>query len=171
MAWQTSIADVLNKWDAIGVFDYAIPFLLLFAVIYGILSKTNILGDNKGVNAIVSVAVGLLALQFDFVSTFFATIFPRLGVVLAILLVVVILLGLGGRNESQKIYLIVGIVLAVAAVLWALSSWSFWGEGYGISLWFEENFWALLIGVILILGVLAVIFGKKGENKPSSGGH
>ncbi len=161
MAWTMNIADVLNQWAQMGIFDYAIPFLLLFAVVYAILDNSSILGNNKGVNAIVALSVGMLSLMNDYVSTFFAEIFPRLGVVLAILLILVILVGMSGETTKAKnIYFIVGIILAVATVLWALANWNFWGDQLGIGWWVGENFWLILAGVLVVLGVAAVIFGK-----------
>jgi len=162
MVWVTSIADVLNQWAAMGVFSYLIPFLLIFAVVFAILDKSNILGENKAIKALVGAAVGLLALQFDFVSTFFATIFPRLGVVLAVLLALVILVGLSGKDsESSKLYYVVGIVLAVAIVLWTLSAWDFWGDEFGISWWFQENFWWLVIGAAVVVAIGFIISQSK----------
>ena len=56
MAYATTITDVLNQWAEIGVFAYVLPFLMIFAVIYGILSKTQILGGRKGVDATIALA-------------------------------------------------------------------------------------------------------------------
>jgi len=44
---QFNIANVLQQWADIGVFSYMLPFLLVFAVVYGILSSTKILGENQ----------------------------------------------------------------------------------------------------------------------------
>ena len=164
------IADVLNQWAEMGIFDYAIPFLLLFAVVYAILEKSNVLGENKGVNAIVGAAVGLLSLQFDFVSTFFAEIFPRLGIFLAVLVVLVILVSLSGQDDqAKKLYFVVGVILAVATVLWSFANWNFWGDQFGIGWFIEENFWLLIAGILVVLGVVAVIFGKGGGSGSGGG--
>ena len=32
-----SIGDVLNRWADLGVFAYVLPFLMIFALVYGIL--------------------------------------------------------------------------------------------------------------------------------------
>ena len=88
-----TITDVLNSWNDIGVFSYVIPFLLIFAVVYAILQKSGVLGDNKTIDAIVAAAIGLLSLQLDFVATFFAVIFPRFGIGIAIFLVALIFIG------------------------------------------------------------------------------
>src|SRR3989344_2867821 len=94
--------EILAKWQEIGVFSYILPLLLIFALIFGILTKMSLLGDNKAVNAIIALAVGLMSLQFDFVPRFFSEIFPRLGIGLAILLVLLILTGLFWSNEDSQ---------------------------------------------------------------------
>jgi len=119
MVFQTSITEILNQWASFGVFSYVIPFLLIFAVVFAILDKTSLLGESKPVKAIVSLAIGLLALQFDFVSTFFAEIFPRFGVGLAVFLVLVILIGFfyEEREGSMKW---IGYLTGIGVVVWLL---------------------------------------------------
>ena len=80
-----SIGNVLAYWEQAGFFSYVLPFLLIFALVYGILTRTQIFKDNRAVNGILALTVGLLALQFDFVPVFFSEIFPRLGVALALM--------------------------------------------------------------------------------------
>lgn len=159
-----SITEVLNLWADMGVFAYVIPFLLIFAVVFAILQKSNILGDNRSVQAIVAAAIGLLSLQFDFVSTFYATIFPRFGVGLAVFLVVVILIGFfySGNKESSLQW--IGWVTGIGVVIWALVNWQTWGIGTGgfeLGWWIEEYFWPLIVlGVII---AVLVVVGKSGR--------
>ena len=104
-----SIGDVLNRWAELGVFAYVLPFLMIFALVYGILIKTKLLGENKGVNATIALAFGLLSLQFDYVSGFYASIFPYAGMGLAVLLVAMILMGLIIKTEERMSWLWFGI--------------------------------------------------------------
>ena len=98
-----SLTDVMNSWADQGVFAYGLPFLLIFAIIFGVLGKSKLLGDNKGVQATVALAVGLLALQFDLVTNFYATIFPYAGVAISVLVVAIILMALWQRNYLNKL--------------------------------------------------------------------
>ena len=156
MVWFTSITDILNQWATMGVFAYVIPFLLIFAVVFAILDKTNLLGDNKAVKAIIALSIGLLSLQFDFVSTFFAEIFPKFGVGLAVFLVFVILIGFFYQNEEGSLKWI-GYLTGIAVVIWALVNWNFWRDNWSIGWWLEEYFWplAILAGVIVVIVVVA----------------
>jgi hypothetical protein len=126
--------------------------MLIFAVVLAIIQKTHVLGENRGVSAIIAASVGLLSLQFDFVSTFFATIFPRVGVGIGILLAMIILLGIfyGGDISHMRW---VGYIVAIGAVIWALTNWNFWGDDNQISYWVSDNFWSILILVLVVLSI------------------
>ena len=89
-----TIGNFLYNLETLGFFSYVLPFLMIFAIVFAILEKIGFLGKNKGINFVLALAVALMALQFQFVSYFFAEIFPRLGVLLSILLVAIILLSL-----------------------------------------------------------------------------
>ena len=118
--YSMGIGGVLETWAQYGVFAYVLPFLMIFAVVFGILSKTNLLGENKGVQATIALTVGLLALQFDYVSNFFATIFPFTGMGIAVLLVALILMGLiSGESVTWAKYVWFGIgaIIFIVVVL------------------------------------------------------
>ena len=153
-----SIGDVLNRWADLGVFAYVLPFLMIFALVYGILLKTQILGDNRGVNATIALAFGLLALQFDYVSGFYASIFPYAGMGLAVLLIAMILLGLMGDSDKKgnKIWLGIGVVIFLF-VLFASLGDTYWLGGVGYNL---AGAGPALLAILLVLGILGfIIFG------------
>lgn len=163
-----TITEVLNMWDSYGVFSYVLPFLIIFAVVFGILQKSKIFGEPKevkGINAVLAVAIGFTALQFDFVSTFFATIFPRFGIGISILLVIIIMVGLfidPTKPHDDKALKGLGWTVGVLIVLWALSEWNFWGDNFGLGFWLQDYFWTILIFVLIIGGIIAVMASGKG---------
>lgn len=97
--------ELIQSWEQLGVFSYMIPFLLIFAVVYGILNKLNLFGEstNKTINAIISLGVALMAIQFEVVPIFFSDIFPRLGIAMACVLVFIILMGLFGEKDNTTL--------------------------------------------------------------------
>jgi len=161
-----SITEVLNQWNTIGIFSYVLPFLIIFAATFGILSKIEIFKENRAVDTIIAFAIGLLALQLDFIPIFFREIFPRYAMAVAILLVFVILVGFFIANDEAKKYFKdyawVGIVVAVAVILWSLSAWQWGGDNFGIGSWFEDNFWAIVIAIVI--GVVIWTIVKKPTN-------
>jgi hypothetical protein len=172
----TTVTDVLNIWNDLGVFSYAIPFLLIFAVVFAILEKSKVLSsldrENSIIEAIVSAAIGLLSLQFDFVSEFFAIIFPRFGVGLSIFLVLLIILGLfhkddGDKGVINKPLAAISWLVGVGVVIWALSAWDEWGNIGGFGGWFSEYLWALIVlGIIIAVIVVFATTTNSGSNTP-----
>ena len=163
-----TVNDILYNLGEWGFFSYVLPALLIFAVVYGILAKSNIFGQNKGVNAIVAGAVAFLSLQFDVVPEFFSTIFPYAGVGISILLVALILMGLfgiGADGKFSKIFFWIGGIITIGIVIASLTNFEAWQGGY----WWDE--YSPTIITLLIIGIIvAVIVVPKGggdeEKKP-----
>lgn len=172
----TTITEVLNLWNNIGVFSYAIPFLLIFAVVFAILDKSKMLSsrnnENKGIIAIIAVSVALLSLQFDFVSEFFSVIFPRFGIGVSLFLVVLIFLGFfypaNGDGKFGKEVTWIGWLVGIGVFIWALSSWDEWNSYSAFGGWFVENVWALIILGIIVAVVLVTMKSKDSDS--STGG-
>ena len=159
----TTVTDILNIFAQWGGFSYIIPFLLIFAVVFAILQKTKLLGTNRAVQAIVAIAVGALALINDYVPTFFAEIFPRFGVGLAVFLVLIILLGFFYEGEEKLKW--IGFVVGIGVVVWAITSWNFWRDNWSLGGWLQEYFWALVIlGGLLALVIIIAKSGSGGES-------
>lgn len=168
----TSVTDILNMWADIGVFAYVIPFLLIFAVVFAILQKTKVLGErNTAVQTIIAVAVGLLSLQFDFVSTFYSEIFPRFGIGLAIFLVVIIFISFFyhplKNGEMPTAMKVLGWVIGIGVIIWSLTSWDFWAANWSVGWWIEEYFWPLII-LGAVIGVIAAVASSGKSSTPSS---
>ena len=149
--FEGGFGQVLGFLEEAGFFSYIIPFLLIFALVFGILQKVNLFKNNKAINAIIALAVGLMSLQFGFVSTFFAEIFPRLGVGLVIVLVILIIVGLfidpGKSGINVALFVIAAIIVIVVVV-----------QSAGALGWVPGAFWQQnlgnIIGAVLILGII-----------------
>lgn len=160
-----TVVDILNYWNYVGVFSYVVPFLLIFAVVFGILDKAAIFQKNKAIDTIVAAAVGLLALQFDMVPIFFANIFPKMGVGLAAILVILLFLGFVGIKEGKGV-MSIGIIGAILVISWAFSDFLWFGNyGGNFGWWFGDYIWSLIILAIVIGAIYWV--SKSGS---SSGG-
>jgi hypothetical protein len=152
-----TIAELLNYWNAIGVFSYVLPFLLVFAIVYALLGKTKMFGEggNKAIHTIIGIAVGLLSLQFEIVPIFFAIIFPKLGVFLAVILATLLLFGFTGlNNENARWVKWIGAIAAGIVVFWTFDEVSYLGgAGGGGFLWllYSELFWSLIVLLLVVL--------------------
>ena len=45
-----TIGNLFAQWEAEGVFAYVLPFLLIFAIVYGLLMKMNIFATKDNPN-------------------------------------------------------------------------------------------------------------------------
>ena len=122
-----ALGNLLNIWEQAGIFSYAIPFLLIFALVFGILSRMNLFKKSDGktpntmISAIIALAIALMALQFPSVPMFFSELFPALGIGLAIILVVLVISGLF-IDPDNKGWMVGLMVISIAVVIGVLLS-------------------------------------------------
>ncbi len=167
----TTIGGILNQWDKLGVFDYLLPFLLVFAVVFGILSQTEIFGGNRGVWAIISLAAGLLAIQFNYLTIFLNQLFPYFGVGLSIILVALILLNFFVDDENdpnKKQHVRRYILLAISGIILIYVIFYALGEaGIGLSHgWRMQDYESYVPGIILGAILIGFIISLIAQRKP-----
>jgi hypothetical protein len=146
-----SITDLINQWQDWGIFDFMLPFLIIFAFVFAILDKTKILGENKGVSAVLGIAIGLIAITNQTVINTFRTIFPFASIGISVLLVAIILMGFvsyGQDNKGWHKYIWFG--LGLAAFLFVLRNTA---DTMGI---FNAD-WAAFIAPFAAIAVLIVL--------------
>lgn len=165
----TQLDTLLQLWESQGLFSVFLPFLLIFAVTYAILNKSGILGRKAGIDTIVALVVGLLALQQDFLRRFFAELFPRLGMGIGVILALAILVGLFIVSDQENVYMIIlgSIAFIVFLVViistqsgFSFTSWGWWSQWGNLVIW----------GFILIGIIVAFTLANQGEKKPKKYG-
>ena len=168
------LQTIIMQWQSAGVFDFVLPFLLIFAFVFGIMEKTKILGDKaKGINVLIAVAIGLISVtQFDTVPRFFQALFPNLGIGLAILFSVMILVYMfldddkkEGATFGWMIGLsVLGLIIAFVAVSDAFSTS---GIGGGFGNFYVTDYIGWIVFAILIIGVIIAI-ASSGDKTPKA---
>jgi len=158
----TFIGDMLTQWNNAGFFQYLLPFLLIFALVFGILDRIGLFKTNKSISPIIALVVGLMALQFPMVSQFFAELFPRLGIALSIILIIMILLGLflnsEGDSDPVKWVLLSTAAIILVIVLVKTAGALGWSSGW----WWSDN-WPVVAGVVIILAAIGIIVGASSD--------
>ena len=167
MAYSYSVTDLLNSLNELGFFSYVLPFLIVFAIVFGILEKTKIFGNEaKGVNTVLALGIAGMSLLFDQVSTFYAIIFPNFGVGLAVFLVLVIALGFFYADDegAMKSMSWIGWVIGIGVVLWTFNQWTWYGGGWGFGMLLQQ-YLPIIIILALIGGGIALVMGGGKNNK------
>jgi hypothetical protein len=163
-----SFRSMLLSWDANGVFDYLLPFLLVFALVFGILQKVTILGDNKGVHAIIAAALGLMALWTGFFQDFLKVFSTNLAIGISVLLGAIILLGLFYDSEHKWIMNVLFAIGALAFILIVSGTFSGGMPGYGGNLW--DEYGPALVTILILAGIIWAIVAGGGSGGKRPGG-
>jgi len=153
--------------------NYVLPLILVFTLIFAILEKSKILGDDKRqINAIIGLVVGLILIAFPYANRIIVLLMPFLAVVSVILLVLMLLVGfVSGEKEGDvlrdkwlKIFL--GVVIVVALVTFLLIVLGVWDIVYDFLFNSERGrtVWVNVLIIAVIVGaIIAVLTG--GDNK------
>lgn len=157
-----SFADLFYTAENFGIFEIILPFLLVFAIVYGILSATNILGKNPAVSVIIAVSIGLMSLRYRFfLSDFLSELFPRLGIGLGVLLAVLILVGLFVTKEQSRYwsYILAGLggIIALVVLYQTFGTFGYF-SGYS-----SDIVGFIIIGVLLLIIIIAVTATRNPE--------
>lgn len=153
--------------------DYILPFALTFTLIFAVLQKTKLLGDNKKqIDAIIGLIVGLILIAFEPARAIVVKLQVFLAVFAALLLVFMLLYGfIYGKKEGDILgkgwKIALAAVLTVSLVITFLVITGFWdmiqnfllNDATGAQIWING-----LIIVVIVGALIAVI---KGEPKSS----
>jgi len=164
--WETLITYLEN----VGFYEFLLPWLLTFAVVYGLLFKANIFGDiNKKVSGIIAFVVAFFVAWYSgpAIANYFGTLFMGSSIVLAVIIVGILfgmLLALGEPKQLKGKSLWTAVILAVVLFLIA--------AGKELRIGFSGQTWSAIIILIIIVGLAAWIVsgpeagegaGKQGE--------
>src|SRR3990170_8188000 len=102
--------------------DLVLPFLLVFAVVFAILQKSEILGkERRQTDAIVALVVGLLVVAVGTTTNIITGLMPILAVGLVVLLVFFLLWGFAFKPGKfiihKNVQWAVGGLAAIAVVV------------------------------------------------------
>jgi hypothetical protein len=161
-----SFGNVLSQWEQLGFFSYILPFLLIFAIVLGVLNKTKIFEDNKPINVIIALSVGFMSLQWNIVPQFFSEIFPRVGIGLSFLLVAILFLGIFLPRENWAVYIFLVIGAIIALSIFVTSSDSM---GWTTNLFGGMDFSTLILIIGLIAAIGAMVGALTKKDKKSFG--
>lgn len=191
---MATIADLIAQGKELGIFQFYLPFIITFAVIYGILDKSKIFGDKaKNINLIISLSASLFVMAFTPVgpafitfSTFISNLFA--GTLLIVLTIIAFLIiasmlffPLTGKDKmdfgnSAKLIVLVAAILGVGVFVSSgglsvfpginLGPGGFTGVPIFISPGISQQDLAII--VIVVITGLAIYWLNKGSGKEVS---
>tara|TARA_Y100000034_G_scaffold104327_1_gene130786 strand:+ start:419 stop:952 length:534 start_codon:yes stop_codon:yes gene_type:complete len=156
--------DLFNQLQGYGIYEYLLPFLLVFSLTFAILEKVKILGqDKKNINVIVSLIIGLLFVtQTSLVSTL--NIFlPKISLFIIVAVMALILFGIFGAKVHEglgSVGLLIAAIISIIAIYWGLSP----SLGFELPYWVQDN-WGVILVLIVVIIVIALVTGGDSKGK------
>lgn len=161
------IDEGISNLVAQGFFDYVLPFLLVFFVIYAILQQAKVLGGKPGIDAAVSMILALFMLYFArvfqvgrFISIFSGKSFLTILVLMFALMITTFVFNIMRANEMIESganwkYALVIFAASLALVMIAVnSSPNSWQMLFGADITIDNN---ILVGVVAIAGIVGLV--------------
>src|SRR3989344_1172844 len=121
------MATVLDV-GLIQSFDVIFPFLIVFAMVFAILSKTNVLGKSMGINATVAVASAFMVLFSRTLIEVINFMVPWFAIAIVFFVLLILVFTMFGANEEmfanaikdQKLqWALIGVCLLIAVAAFA----------------------------------------------------
>lgn len=183
--------QVLLLLQNFGFFRVILPFLLVFAVVYAVLIKTKVLGEEakgtaKSAATIIALVSAFLVIAYTPVVDAIATLLPQASFLIIIVVLLLMVLGLFGitfgetgpfAKKPVTLYIIAAIVLVLfvaiigfvlgprVPTLYAFSQ--FLTGVIPITGEVSADTVALLVGLTIILGIVGgVIYMVTKSDKP-----
>lgn len=188
-----AFADILELWKAYGVFEFYLPFVLMFAIFYGLLAKSKIFGDEskerrvRNINVVISIVAALFVMVSPVgvsLTTFFGTFFTQTMVVLttmlSFLLIMYMVIPHGSVGDMMKEpmkyakFLVPFAALAALALFFASGAPAIFGiniggvgggGGIGLSGLSSQDIVTIVLILVFLLIVVYLTREDKGKEK------
>lgn len=144
---------MVSNLNAMGFFGFLLPWVFIFAISFGLLAKSKVLGDDLRITAVVSIVLGFFVVGFGgpWLASFFVNIFGIAAAVLAGLLVLALFMGMAGIPLDQlvKSKAVLAVLAGIAVLVFALAAGAW-------SVVVNPN--TIAIVLVLIVMAVAVVF-------------
>lgn len=150
--------------------QFVLPFLLIFFIIFAILEKTKLFGeDKKRLNALISFVIGLIFISIAFPALVIQNLILFLTIAIIIVFIVLLLWGFvfGNVKEGFKpekwIKIVLGVLIGIAVimgVLWATGLYANFSDFFMGKEW-SNIFFTNFVFLIVIAIALAIVLSSK----------
>ena len=95
------LGDVMRYFEEIGVYEVALPFLLIFTLVFAILQKSKILGEKaKNFNVVIALVVGILFIRNTQLVALVNRLLPNVAMFIVIFLMLLLLLAIFMKESA-----------------------------------------------------------------------
>lgn len=156
--------SVFAELQAMGIYEYILPFLLIFTIVFAILQRLEIFGkDKKNINLVISIVLGLFVVAQPEIIYIINSFLPKVSLFILVILMFLVVAGMFGASTTgwSGGAFAIALVVCVIAIIWALSGGSYLGLPYWLRPDPRDKAWIILIATVVI--VIAYLGGGKKE--------
>ncbi len=170
----STLSNAIDFFRAFGFFDIILPFLLVFTIVFAVLEKTRILGeDRSNLNAMVAFVIGLLFVGAIGLVSIINQALPNVALFLIVILSFLMLFGafvgaegIKFENMWYKGGALFVVFIAVLAIFLDALGWLNGILDYINSNW-DKTVIPTAIFFLIVLGAIWYVIGggnkKKGD--------
>lgn len=139
---MANIADVIAQGKEFGIFEFYLPFVIMFALFFGVLNKVKIFGDDKvgrNINVILSAAMSFFVMVYTpagvtlsqfLAATFGETLVALVSILGVILIMYIVLKTLGidisdvGKDsaKSKPVVILMALIALIGLAIFISSN-------------------------------------------------
>jgi len=127
-----TLYDTFQNLQQMGFYDYILPFLLIFTIIFAILEKTRIFGTEPGttneprknINLVVALIIGLIVMVQTPITQIMTAYLSKMSLVILISIVFLLVVGLFSGTAEHGFTgwpMVVAFGFAILMAIWALN--------------------------------------------------
>lgn len=111
-----------------GIGSFLFPFLLVFAIVYGVLQRSEIFKGKSDIDAIIAFVLGIIFATTNYTLKLTYLILPIVGIAAVIIFMLLVLGSMlyGSSSEllnnksAKKIIVIVAVLISIGLILWVM---------------------------------------------------
>ena len=168
---MANLAEVFETLESWGMLDVMLPFLLIFTVVFAVLQKANIFGqDSKRFNVIIALVLAMVFVIPHIIGTYpsgqdpvviINNFLPDVAMVLIAIIMVLMLSGVFGYHTSDNTSgWILFIAFAVVIYLFGISA-GWWDKLKYFNVSSET---LSIVLVLLVFGIIIAVVTSEGGN-------
>ncbi len=163
------LSDFFQTLDRWGLTDVLLPFLLIFVVIFAILQKTKILGeDKKNLNVVIALVVSLMVVvphvtgrlppNADPVEIIKSAL-PQVSIVVVAILFLLIMIGIMGQDVVMLGITAPGWItfISLGIIIFIFGGSAGWWDAGGFDQFLQNTFGDEAIAIVIMLLVFGII--------------
>lgn len=111
-----------------SVESFLFPFLLVFAIVYGVLQRSEIFKGKSDIDAIIAFVLGIIFATTNYTLKLTYLILPIVGIIAIVVFMVMVIGSMLYGNSSEllkaksarKIIVIIAVLVSIGLIVWVL---------------------------------------------------